>query len=383
MKTNFKLILFLLLGFCLFACQNEEKDELLDNFNDSNESAFLRASASDPLSDFAGVWTYIRLAQRNASNCYLSANQKNNTVDLYKYNNDLQIWKFDKERTSLNAYVLTTKNTSGDKIALTGTNSNDAGFPILTKGAIGGIGLMFEPIQGTNWYRIYYNNDFYSYPNYNAKKAYLTAKSNTSNELYFTTDSKLGDLQCWSISIAEGLALLDINYSIDRSVDYVKLVPVKTTILKFTNPTSGQINSTQKYITSYSTASSFTSSYGIDFSTSQKVGIPEISSESTITGKTAANWTYGVTESNSETRELSLQFSMAPYQNANVKITEYKYDANISYTAKFNALTSLTPITIQGKWKGSSISEIHYEIQDASTGVTLRRGKLSNGTTKI
>lgn len=199
MKTNFKFIVALLIGFCIIACQNE-KDELLDNLNESDESAFLRSSA-DLLSEFEGRWVHLTLARSNSYWRYLSANLKNNTVDVYKYNNSNQIWKFNKSYVGLfGGYILTTKGGNGNSIMGKTNSSTNPGKPVLRpENAAFSSSFMFEPIYGTDYYKIYYHFGPDVFP---PKKAYLTAKvTGTGAELYFTT-SDLGELQAWSISIA-------------------------------------------------------------------------------------------------------------------------------------------------------------------------------------
>lgn len=177
--------------------------------------------------------------------------------------------------------------------------------------------------------------------------------------------------QEFEIIPVEEFTVKDIYFDVEAS----SILSKSPTLLfsdSYTN--NGPITQTHKFVISdsYKESSSFNkeTSYNVSIATEVKVGVPFIANgKITTTVSGGQKFSYGSSEEVVKTITREYTVEVPKNYRAEMKLTLYKYDMDVSYIATCVGKTSGREIQIRGHWEG-----VNYEESDAVLNLTPING---------
>ena len=177
--------------------------------------------------------------------------------------------------------------------------------------------------------------------------------------------------QEFEIIPVEKFKVKDITFDVEAS-SILSKTPYMLLSDSYTN--NGPISQEHDFeiIKSYKVTSTYNqeTSYNLTISTEVKASVPFIASGKITTSASGGQkFTYGESEEEVETISKKFKVVVPAYYRAEMKLTLYKYEMDVDYTATCVGLTSGKEIKIEGTWNG-----VNYEETDAVLNLTPING---------
>lgn len=358
MKHNFAILLSV---FILFSCTKDE-----DSLNNESESMVLKAAASTPgyIDQLANAQIPVHITFApgvvTSEKMYLTARSDKNRACLQFKDDNSGRHKFRIRKTMIvngvQYYEISALGGAYKGRNIVGDEPK-AGYtePVLWSPPPAGLGhWYFELNNQTNKYRIVGPNSGGRYMQaIKFNDAHLKMDKSISTSAYAD----------WDITPCSDLEIESVSYYLTSSNGVVQKPNfiVETEVYNMSD-LQQTMNVTFNSQATESSNFSKTEGISVNIATGFKVGVPAFESSLSTSITTSSTWTFGMSETKSDTRTYSFPITVPAKTNYKARATVSMYDANARYVARCRVKGLNQVILLEGNWTGIKAGTIKYEI---------------------